>query len=201
MALPGIVFASGNRHKYLEMRSLLASAGVGLVFGMDLAGLEGIPAVDENRDTYAGNAVLKAMAWAKALGRSVLADDSGIEVRTLGWGPGVKSARVAPDDGARVQWLLEKMKGISDREARFVAVLAFFDVERGRWYLAEGFCHGRIALEPSGRSGFGYDPIFVPRGFDETLATLGPDVKSRVSHRSVAAGALCRMLSGGCVVE
>lgn len=199
--MPGIVFASGNRHKYLEMRSLLAPAGVELVFGMELAGPDGIPAVDENRDTYAGNAVLKGMAWARALGRSVLADDSGIEVEALGWGPGVKSARVAPDDGARVRWLLEKMKDVSDRKARFVAALALFDVERGGWYLAEGFCHGRIALEPSGGSGFGYDPIFIPRGFDKTLATLGPDVKSRISHRSVAARGLCRMLSGGCVVE
>ena len=192
--MPGIVFASGNRHKYLEMRSLLASAGVGLVFGMDLAGPEGIPAVDENRDTYAGNAVLKAMAWAKALGRSVLADDSGIEVRTLGWGPGVKSARVAPDDGARVQWLLEKMKGISDREARFVAVLAFFDVERGRWYLAEGFCHGRIALEPSGRSGFGYDPIFILPPYQKTFAELGENIKNRFSHRAIAFRKLAEFL-------
>ncbi len=69
------------------------------------------------------------------------------------------------------------------------------------WFLAEGFCYGRIAPASSGRYGFGYDPLFIPRGYDETLAVLGPEVKSRLSHRSVAAGALGRMLPGCCVVK
>jgi len=199
--LPGIVFASGNRDKYLEMRSLLAPMGVELLFGPDLAGSAGLPAVEEDRDTYAGNAIVKALAWAMALGRSALADDSGLEVRALGWGPGVMSARVAPDDRARVEWLLERMRGAVEREARFVAALALYEIDRGRWFLAEGFCYGRIAPAPSGRCGFGYDPLFIPRGYDATLAVLGPEVKSRLSHRSVAAGALGRMLPGCCVVK
>jgi len=183
------------------MRSLLAPMGVELLFGLDLSGPGDVPVVEEDRGTYAGNAAVKALAWAMALGRSALADDSGLEVRALGWGPGVMSARVAPDDRARVEWLLEKMKGVPEREARFVAALALYEVERGRWLLAEGFCYGRIALAPSGRCGFGYDPLFIPRGYDETLAALGPEVKSRLSHRSVAAGALGRMLTGCCVVK
>jgi len=199
--LPGIVFASGNRHKYLEMRSLLAPMGVELLFGLDLSGPGDVPVVEEDRGTYAGNAAVKALAWAMALGRSALADDSGLEVRALGWEPGVMSARVAPDDGARIEWLLERMRGVADREARFVAALALYEAGRGRWLLAEGFCYGRIAPAPMGRSGFGYDPLFIPRGYDETLAVLGPEVKSRLSHRSVAARALGRMLTGCCVVK
>lgn len=199
--MPGIVFASWNRNKYLEMSSLLAPAGVGLLFGPDLSGAGEVPEVDEDRDTYAGNAVTKALAWSSALGRPALADDSGLEVSSLNWGPGVMSARVAPDDAARVQWLLGKMEGISERRARFVAALALFFPERGIWLLAEGFCYGSISVEPSGGHGFGYDPLFVPNGYNETLAVLGPTVKSRISHRSVAARALCRMLTGGCVVE
>ena len=199
--MPGIVFASWNRNKHLEMSSLLAPAGVDLLFGPDLAGAGEVPEVDEDRDTYAGNAVIKALAWSLALGRPALADDSGLEVSSLNWGPGVMSARVAPDDAARIQWLLGKMEGISERRARFVAALALFFPERGIWLLAGGSCYGSIAVKPSGIYGFGYDPLFVPQGYNETLAVLGPTVKSRISHRSVAARALSRMLTGGCVVE
>jgi len=123
-----------------------------------------------------------------------LADDSWLEVRALGWRPGVMSARMACDDQGRIGWLLKSLEGISDRSARFVAVLALCDGSGGRWFLSEGFCSGTIAYLPSGDSGFGYDPVFVPDGYNRTIAELGPEVKSRLSHRAIAAEALSRML-------
>ena len=196
-----IVFASRNRHKYREMLSLLEPAGVNLIFGPDLLDPKKKVDVTENSHSYAGNAMKKALEWAGVLGMTTLADDSGLEVRSLDWGPGVISARVAPDDRSRVGWLLRVMEGITDRKARFVAVLAMVDLQKGNYLLAEGTCYGKISLEPSGNSGFGYDPVFVPDGYSRTLASLGSRVKSEISHRSIAAAALCRMLGSGCVVE
>lgn len=197
----GIVFASGNRNKFTELSRALASTGLDLLFGPDIIS-EGLQIdVDEDAPSYAGNSMKKALAWAKALGLPALADDSGLEVRSLGWGPGVLSARVAPDDRGRIAWLLEKMEGMTDRSARFAAALALCDAGGGVWVLAEGFCHGSIAEDVSGGSGFGYDPLFIPTGYRESFASLGPEVKSRISHRALAAEGLSRMLENRCMVE
>ncbi len=196
-----IIFASWNRHKYREMYSMLEPAGVSLIFGPDLLDPGKRIDVLEDSCSYAGNAIKKAIEWAGVSGMVTLADDSGLEVRSLDWGPGVMSARVAPDDRSRVGWLLREMDGMTDRRARFVAVLALVDLRKGNYLLAEGTCSGNISLEPSGNSGFGYDPVFIPDGYSDSLASLGPAVKSEISHRSIAAAALCHMLVSGCVVE
>lgn len=196
-----IVFASSNRDKYGEMNVMLASSGVDLLFGPDLLPPGQVLDVVEDAPSYAGNAMKKALAWSEHLGMPALADDSGLEVRSLEGGPGVMSARVAHDDRNRIGWLLKNLEGISDRSARFVAVLALRDPCHGRWFLTEGFCFGAISREPSGGSGFGYDPVFVPEGYEKTLAELGPDVKSRISHRAIAAEVLSRMLGEKCMIE
>ncbi|HRV71598.1 MAG TPA: RdgB/HAM1 family non-canonical purine NTP pyrophosphatase [Thermovirgaceae bacterium] len=194
-----IVFASSNRDKLRELESLLGSSGILLLFGPDLYGAE--IKVEENCSSYAGNAMQKAAVWARVMGIPALADDSGLEVRSLDWGPGVRSARVASDDVGRVSWLLRRMSGKSDRSARFVAALALVDPSAGEWILAEGICNGEISSEPSGNEGFGYDPVFIPDGYSKTIAELGPEVKSGISHRAIAARAISCMLENRSMVE
>ncbi len=197
----GIVFASSNRNKYEEISVMLASSGLDLFFGPDLLPPGQMLDVIEDASSYAGNAMKKALAWSGSLGMPALADDSGLEVRSLGWEPGLTSARVACDDRSRIGWLLKKLEGISDRSGRFVAALALCDAVGGRVFLAEGFCPGTISQGSSGGSGFGYDPVFVPDGYKKTFAELGSGVKMRISHRAIAAEALSHMLGEKCMIE
>lgn len=200
MAFPvEVVFASGNAHKYEELAALLAPVGISLVFGPELLSLE----VEETGKSYAENALIKAKAWSKALGMPSLADDSGLEVRELAWGPGLYSSRVASSDEERILWLLERLEGKTDRIARFVACLALTcpEVQGMRVTLAEGLCWGEIAREASGQSGFGYDPVFIPQGHDRSFGDLGEGLKSRISHRAVASRALRDMLETPSMVK
>ncbi|MFA0888437.1 MAG: RdgB/HAM1 family non-canonical purine NTP pyrophosphatase [Synergistales bacterium] len=187
-----VVLASGNAHKFKELSALFAPIGVSLVFGPDRLELD----VEETGKTYAENALLKATAWSKALRMPALADDSGLEVQTLGWAPGLFSSRVAPTDGDRIRWLLDRMRDKECRTARFVACLALVRPGNSgtQVILAEGFCWGKIAAEATGLSGFGYDPVFIPRGRDKSFGELGEGVKSRISHRAVATCAMRDML-------
>ena len=161
-----------------------------LVFAPEVSGM----AVEETGETYAENALLKARAWAVASGLPSLADDSGLEVKALDWGPGVYSARVVPGpDAARNVWLLDSLEGREDRRARFVAALAL--AVPGRWTLiCEGDCPGRIAESLRGAGGFGYDPLFLPDGFDVSFAELPPETKNRISHRASALKSLLKIL-------
>lgn len=192
-----IVFASRNQHKFSEISILLKKVGFELVFGADHHSLE----VDETGTTYSRNAILKAQAWAALTGMPALADDSGIEVRALGWEPGIYSSRLAPSDTLRNNTILEKLEGSNDRCCRYVAAFALVFPEDGRIWLTEGFCWGEVALEPAGQGGFGYDPIFIPSGYDTTFAELGNEVKSKISHRAIASHALMDMLAGFSMVE
>lgn len=164
-------------------RSLAAE----LVFAPELGRLT----VEETGETYADNARLKARAWAQASGLPCLADDSGLEAEALDGAPGVRSARIVPgSDEDRNNWLLEQLRGKSNRRGRFVAALAL--VVPLEWELiCRGECPGRIAESPAGLGGFGYDPLFVPDGFDASFAELPPATKNVISHRAVA---LRRML-------
>ncbi len=147
-----------------------------------------IPEVAETGATLQENAILKAQAIARATGLAALGEDSGLEVEALGGAPGVRSARYAgepPDYEANNRKLLEALVGISDRRARFrtAAALALPD---GRVWTAEGTLEGTIAPAPRGTGGFGYDPLFIPRGETRTLAELSPEEKNRLSHRRKA---------------
>lgn len=141
--------------------------------------------VDESGQTYADNSLKKARCISRETGLPVLSDDSGIEVIALDGDPGPRSARFAgPEatDGENLHLLLKKLKGVDNRKARFVTVATLYLSSEER-YMTRGILQGRISRESRGESGFGYDPIFVPDGFDKTLAQLGEGEKNKISHR------------------
>lgn len=193
----GLLFGSGNRHKYGEVVELLAPLKIPIIFGPDRAFLD----VEEDGTTYASNAYIKARAWAEATGLPSLADDSGVEVRALDWRPGIFSARMAEDDPGRVEWILQQMRGQTDRYARYVAAFALcFPGERFS-LLTEGVCPGKITGEPRGREGFGYDPVFQPLGQRGTFGEIPKEIKGLISHRALAGYALMDILSHSSVIK
>ena len=180
-----LLVATTNRGKQAEFRRLLADLPAEIVtpdeLGIDLA-------VPEPHDTYAENAIVKANAYARASGIPTLADDSGIEVAVLDWGPGVRSARWRA--GRTADALLEALAGVSDRRARMVCVVAVADPAGPESQIRtfEGVVEGTIAHERHGEGGFGYDPVFLlPSGV--TTAELPPAEKDRLSHRGTALAA------------
>ncbi len=187
----GLVFASGNRNKYAEVVDLFAPLGISILFGPDLLTLD----VEETGTSYISNARLKAREWALKAGIPALADDSGVEVRALGWKPGIYSARMASDDPGRVHWMLDAMKGMEDRYAKYVASFALFFPRESLCLVTEGECHGEIVQKPSGSRGFGYDPIFAPFGFSATFGEIPDAIKRKISHRAVAGYRLLDILS------
>lgn len=192
-----IVFASRNRSKYEEMKAFFEDAPAELLFGGDVSDLS----VEENGDSYAANALLKARAWAKETHLPSLADDSGLEIAVLSWGPGLLSARVAPSDTERIAWILKRLDGQTARFARFVAVLACVFPGTGDSLLSRGVCTGCIALAPEGERGFGYDPIFIPEGYEESFGSLDSAVKARISHRARAIFSMKDMLFNRTMLE
>jgi XTP/dITP diphosphohydrolase len=157
------------------------------------------PDVPEPHDTYLDNALEKARAIALALGEPAIADDSGIEADALDGGPGPRSARFAGERASDAENLAKLIDAIRDEPAdartaryRCVAAIAWPD---GRALHADGVCEGTLLVTPTGTRGFGYDPIFVPRGEDRTMAELDDDEKDRISHRGRAFRALAELLS------
>jgi XTP/dITP diphosphohydrolase len=180
-----LYLATGNAHKLDELRALAPWPGVEWRTLRDAPGF--VPP-EETGATFAENAVIKAEALAAFTGQAALADDSGLEVDGLGGAPGVYSARYAGvhgDDAANNRKLLAELGAGRDRRARFRCVLALSHGP-GRTRVAAGACEGRIAAAPAGAGGFGYDPLFIPDGFDRTFAELGAEVKNRLSHRAAA---------------
>jgi len=193
---PRIAVASRNPHKLREIARICAGWPVEWVTVRDDP--QRFPEVEETGDTYLENASLKARAVAAALDLPALADDSGIEVDALGGAPGPRSARYAGEDATDEQnlhQLIRSLKGVpaGGRTARYrcVAVLASPD---GGQIHAEAECEGTLIRAPRGVAGFGYDPIFVPAGWDQTMAELTDDQKDRISHRGRAFRALAELL-------
>ena len=186
--MPRLLLATNNAGKVAEFRQLLAGCGWELVTPAEL-GLT--MQVEETGQTYAENATLKAVEYARAGGVVTLADDSGLEVDAMDGRPGVLSARYAGADRTdqeRVQAMLQELAGVPDdeRTARFRCVIAIADTT-GRVELVDGTVEGRIGHEPRGENGFGYDPIFLLPDRGMTTAELPPDEKNTISHRAVAA--------------
>jgi XTP/dITP diphosphohydrolase len=155
--------------------------------------------VEETGSTFQENAVLKARAFAAQTGELCLADDSGLEIEALGHAPGVYSARFAGADTGydiKISKLLTLLEQTGDvaRRARFACVMALADPGGEVLHTAEGICAGRIAPEPRGTNGFGYDPIFIPDGFDRTFGELDAGTKREMSHRGRAARLILRYL-------
>ena len=180
-----ILVASGNLHKIREMQAILAPHGIKLLSPQEAGGL---PEVIEDGTSFAENAIKKALETARASGRMVLADDSGLEVEALHGEPGIYSARYAGEggnDGRNVQKLLHKLQGCENHRARFVCVIAVATAE-GLIGTAEGEIKGQITRSPAGTGGFGYDPVFIPDGFQNTFAELPEECKNQLSHRARA---------------
>lgn len=194
-----IFFATGNAHKTAELQQLAAASRLPVEIRSARA-LGGMPAVVEDTGTFAGNAGKKARALRPLLpaGAWALADDSGLCVDALDGAPGVESAYFAGPQGdgaANLAKLVALLRDVPDgrRGAHFVCVLCLLGPD-GAETVFEGRCHGRLRREPRGGAGFGYDPLFVPEGREETFAQLGEDVKNHLSHRARAWAALARWL-------
>jgi XTP/dITP diphosphohydrolase len=178
-----LILASNNKGKVAEIRRLLPH--LELVSLHDIGYSNVIP---EPFDTFHENARIKAETIHHAYGEWVLSDDSGICVDSLGGAPGVFSARYAGEgasDDANNARLLQELEGITDRRAHYFAVLCLIAPE-GTIHYFDGRCDGTIAERPTGIGGFGYDPLFIPEGYDQSFGELSDELKGRISHRSEA---------------
>jgi XTP/dITP diphosphohydrolase len=183
-----LLLGTRNPGKVIEITNILE--GVGWSFA-SLHEFPNVAVAEENFTTYAENAIAKAKFYAVSTGMCALADDSGLEVEALNGAPGVYSARYAGDgasDADRRALLLSELSRTheSNRRARFVAVVAIADANGSVLNVAEGICEGTIIFAPRGHGGFGYDPLFIPDGYDQTFAELSDTIKNSISHRARA---------------
>ena len=185
-----ILLGTRNPGKVAELRALLRGLDLELVGVDELA--DAPPDPPEDAPTYVENATSKALAYAHATGLPAIADDSGLEVDALGGAPGVRSRRFFGEDaspGDRNRMLLGLLDGVTDRTARFVAVIALAQPD-GEVETFTGEVRGEIAESPRGDDGFGYDPVFVIAGDGRTMAEVPRDEKNAISHRGLAAAKL-----------
>lgn len=184
-----LVVASHNQGKVREINDLIRPFGVEAVSAGEL----GLPVPEETGQTFADNAILKAVAAAKASGLMALSDDSGLAVDALDGAPGIYSARWAgpeKDFSLAMRNVEEKLQAggaiaPADRKAHFVCALCIADPD-GETEVFEGQVHGQLVWPPRGSMGFGYDPVFQPDGYDITFGEMNPDAKHAISHRAVA---------------
>ncbi len=180
-----ILIATNNKHKVREISQIFEGTGYEII---SPAMIDLHVEVEEDGETFAENALKKAKGFCEASGLISIADDSGLTVDALNGAPGVYSARYGTpdlDDKGRTMLLLKNLDGIENRNAAFVCSIAMVFPD-GKVITAEGKCPGVIAYEMSGENGFGYDPVFVPNGFDRTFAELSEEEKNKISHRGRA---------------
>jgi XTP/dITP diphosphohydrolase len=188
-----IVFATHNEHKLFEVSKMLPNH-INILSLDDINCMEEIP---ETSDTISGNALQKANYVKTNYGVDCFADDTGLEIEALDGAPGVYSARWAGENCSyqdNVKKTLAELKGIENRNARFKTVIAL--VLNGDTHLFEGIIEGEITEQPKGDSGFGYDPLFRPKGYDETFAEMPLELKNKISHRAIAVDKLIAFLGG-----
>ncbi len=175
-----LVFATNNKHKLQEVRDILGNS-------VDVLSLNDIDCHDEIPETgttLEENALIKARWVSEKYGYNCFADDTGLEVETLGGAPGVYSARYAGEEcnsQANMEKLLKNLAAESNRKAQFRTVIAL--IVNGKEKLFDGIVKGRISNEKMGEAGFGYDPIFIPQGHEMSFAQMGSEVKNSISHR------------------
>ena len=178
-----IVIATNNQGKFREIKSILADTGLNFLSLNDFD----VPEVVEDGATFRENAEKKALAISEATGYVSISDDSGLEVEALGGQPGVYSARFAGpecNDNNNIEKLLRLLKDVPEekRAAQFTCLVAL--AEAGRTLaVTSGVCRGKIARQKRGEGGFGYDPVFIPEGYDKTFAQLPAEEKNTISHR------------------
>jgi len=183
-----LLLGTCNPGKVREITSILEESGWSF---SSLREFENVGTAKEDGETFTDNAIVKARFYATAAGLWALADDSGLEVDALEGAPGVYSARYAGEnasDADRRELLLSELAKVRapERHARFVSVVAIANADGTVLNVSEGICEGTITFAPRGYGGFGYDPLFVPDGYDQTFAELPEAVKNRISHRARA---------------
>lgn len=191
-----IVAASRNKHKIEEIEAITKKYGMSII-SRDDAGVPKVE-IEEDGETFEENSYKKAYEIMKMCGKTTIADDSGLMVDYLGGAPGVYSARFAGEDGndeknnEKLIHLLEDVP-YKERRAKFVSVITMVFPD-GETLVARGECHGHVIDAPVGENGFGYDPLFVPDGFQRTFAQLSPEEKNEISHRAKALVELEKLL-------
>lgn len=185
-----LVFATNNKHKLEEVKKVVKNK-------FEILSLEDIGCqedIEEPGETLEENAFIKARYVKQNYGYDCFGDDTGLEVEALNGAPGVHSARYGGDHDseANIKRLLSELQGESNRKARFRTVIAL--ILDGKEYQFDGIAEGEIILEKKGATGFGYDPVFKPNGYNSTYAELGDDVKADISHRARATKQLCEFL-------
>ncbi|TCC94389.1 RdgB/HAM1 family non-canonical purine NTP pyrophosphatase [Pedobacter frigiditerrae] len=188
-----LVFATNNQHKTSEVRELL-KPNYQVLNLTDIGCEYDIP---ETGDTFAENAALKSIYVVENFHIDCFADDSGLEVEALNNEPGIYSARYSGKrgDAENLKFLLQKMDGVENRNARFKTVISL--IKNGESYFFEGVIAGKLRTEPSGEKGFGYDPIFEPNGYNITFAEMEMAEKNQISHRALAMRKLIAFLQQG----
>lgn len=186
-----LIFATNNPHKIREVNEVLGGS-------FEVLGLQDIQCTEElpeTHDTIRENALEKARFVHGKYGVDCFSEDSGLEIDALHGEPGVHTAHYAGsrDADANMQLVLDKMAGKTDRSARFRTVIAL--ILHGREYSFEGVVEGSILKEKRGTGGFGYDPIFVPMGYEHSFAEMSSDIKNQISHRAKATRALTAFLN------
>ncbi|RYZ54867.1 MAG: RdgB/HAM1 family non-canonical purine NTP pyrophosphatase [Sphingobacteriales bacterium] len=190
-----LVVASNNRGKIAEISAMVQN--LSLLSLADIGFTEDIP---EPFDSFEENALTKASTVQQFYGGNVFSDDSGICVPSLGGAPGVHSAYyggLTRTDQKNNEKLLQMLSGLEDRRAFYKAVICL--IWEDQTYFFEGICHGRILEQPEGEGGFGYDPLFVPDGYEQTFASLSPEIKNSISHRGQAIRQMVNFLNSNLV--
>ncbi|WP_457644565.1 RdgB/HAM1 family non-canonical purine NTP pyrophosphatase [Persephonella sp.] len=202
MKIEKVLIATTNKGKLKEFRKLFQELGIQI---LSLDNMTERIKVEEDRKTFLENAIKKAKEYGDFYKIPVVAEDAGLEVEALGNYPGVYSARFYSIDFGGVyqieksidytnnKKLLDLLKNKDNRKARFVSVVVFYSPEDfGLW--TEGYCYGKIAEKPEGEKGFGYDPVFIPEGYQKTMAQFDLEEKNRISHRGKAVRKLMEKL-------
>lgn len=186
-----LVFATNNKHKLEEVQAMLTNFEI-----VSLADINCFEEIPETAETLEGNAILKANFITEQYGLNCFADDTGLEVEALNNEPGVYSARYAGEDNnaeANMNKLLQHLENIQNRKAQFKTAIAL-NIQ-GKQFIFEGICKGTIMKEKRGGSGFGYDPIFMPDGFNRSFAEMNLTEKASISHRGKAVEKLVAFLN------
>ncbi|ACD66318.1 MAG TPA: non-canonical purine NTP pyrophosphatase [Sulfurihydrogenibium sp.] len=200
-----ILLATTNEGKVRELRQLLKDLDIEI---LSLKDMDKKLEVEEDKETFLENAIKKATSYAKFYKLPVIAEDSGLEVDALNGLPGIYSARffdiefgkevlkeipenLSKDEKNNLK-LLRLLENQTNRKARYKTALVFYNFDYGIW--TEGVCEGQIAYKPEGNQGFGYDPIFIPEGYNKTMAQLTPEEKNKISHRGKAVSKLVEIL-------
>ncbi|MBR1754311.1 RdgB/HAM1 family non-canonical purine NTP pyrophosphatase [bacterium] len=181
-----IVLATSNPHKVEEINAIVD----GIEFILPPAGFDPI----ENGKTFEENSLIKAKEANRLTGKITLADDSGLCVEYLDGEPGIHSARYAPSAQERIDKLLNVMKDAKNRKAKFVCVMTLLGTDGKVLTQVRGECHGKIDVLQKGKNGFGYDPIFIVDGYNQTMAELSEEEKNKISHRAMALNGIIEFL-------